>query len=105
MNEMVPVSAVLGDSRKLSISQLEFLRKHGIRSAVSRPYGRGYRHFITAEDAERLRLTLSHARKKPRAKRKQPELKVAEQIHFDSIETKESFWARARNAFNVLVGR
>lgn len=102
MNGLVSVGELMHEFRAANSSQLELLRKHGIRSAASHPRGRGYAHYVTPEDAELLRLHLKLQGKRQRTPRKAPAAPV--QLHLDAIEGKESFWSRAKQAFHVLVG-
>ena len=56
-------------------SQREFLREHGIRAQQASPYGKGYRHWITPKDAEKIRT--AYAPKTP-AESQMPTTKVPE---------------------------
>lgn len=104
MSKLISVGQLMREFGQSSISQREFLRTMGVKSAIAKPYGRGYSHFVTPEDGERMRARLS-AKKPNQVKSKPADQQPPTQIHFDNIETKESVWSRFRNALQVFAGK
>ncbi len=61
-NTLVPVSELIGELHIQKSSQLDLCRKYGIQVAFAVPLGRGYKHYITQENAQILRDKISDER-------------------------------------------
>jgi hypothetical protein len=52
---LVPVSGLMREMGSSGLTHREWCAKHGVRTALCEPSRRGYSHFITHADADRIR--------------------------------------------------
>jgi len=105
---LVPVIEVMQAVGASNMSQREFLRTRGVRSAHAIPSGKGYRHWITRANAD-LILAMHHAKpeSKPRhrpAPKARPAHDVQLPIDFVHPDPQPSIWRRVRSFFTGARG-
>lgn len=84
---LVPVSRVISELHIQKASQLDLCRKYGIPVAFAIPLGRGYKHYVTQENAQILMGRIADERaakasKKQATEELQPHTTLAQDVRW-----------------------